>query len=155
MGADPATGALVAAAAPAIIGGKELGGQAPSPGGIGGSSPGGIGGSGGLLGGDLSGILPLLPSLLLNQGSGGVQGALEESGVASTGPREEVGPPESRAGAGEQAGLLGKFFNNLDTTFSSPSKQLGLGLLGNINPALGGAGLLASGLFGKKLFGGQ
>jgi len=123
----------------ALIGEKQLGGPAPSPG--------GVGGAGGLLGGS--------PGALANLSQFGMSnsGTIEE---AVTPPAsEQVGPPESRAGTGDQPGLLGKFFNNLDQTFSSPSKQLGLGLLGNVDPKLGIAGLLASGLFGNKLFGGK
>ena len=49
-----------------------------------------------------------------------------------------------------------QFFGNLDSNLQSPSKQLGLGLLGQLNPNLPYAGLLAMGLLGKnKIFGGQ
>lgn len=45
-------------------------------------------------------------------------------------------------------GGMDGFFNNLDSTLNSPSKALGLGLLGRINPALGVGGLLFSGFGG-------
>ena len=44
-------------------------------------------------------------------------------------------------------------FGNLDSNLQSPSKQLGLGLLGQINPNLPYAGLLAMGLLGPNKFG--
>ena len=142
-------GIAVASFVASEAGKKGTGEPAPNPGNIGGASP-------GLLGGDPN---TRAISNLAAQGNFG-QGTLEEaitppaSGQIGP-PSPEVGPPESRAGTGDEQGLLSKFFGNLDTTFSSPSGQIGLGLLGQVNPALGGAGLLASGLFGNKLFGGK
>lgn len=47
-------------------------------------------------------------------------------------------------------GRLGQFADNIDHTFQSPSKQLGLGLLGQIHPGLALGGLLGAGIFGGR-----
>jgi hypothetical protein len=52
-----------------------------------------------------------------------------------------------------QTNPFGQFFGNLDGNLQSPSKQLGLGLLGQVNPYLPYAGLLAMGLLGPNKFG--
>ena len=68
--------------------------------------------------------------------------------------QEQMGPPEELAGSAGPQGAFGKFFGNMDQNLQSPSKVIGMGLLGQMNPALGYGGLLASGLFGEnKLFG--
>ena len=58
-------------------------------------------------------------------------------------------PPVDTTGDEEEGGF-DKFFSNLDSTLNSPSKALGLGLLGRINPALGVGGLLMSGFGGPQ-----
>lgn len=55
------------------------------------------------------------------------------------------GTPPAPPSFGDRAG---GFFGNLDNTLNSPSKILGLGLLGRINPGLSLLGLLGGGLFG-------
>ena len=63
-------------------------------------------------------------------------------------------PPITEDKGGFLSGLkqLGSGF---DDTLSSPSRQLGIGLLGRLDPRLGLTGLLASGLFDSGLFGGK
>lgn len=64
----------------------------------------------------------------------------------------QMGPPVELAGPENQGGF-GGFFGNLDQNLQSPSKVIGMGLLNQIDPRLGAAGLLAGGLFGQnKLF---
>jgi hypothetical protein len=43
-----------------------------------------------------------------------------------------------------------EFFGSIDKTLNSPSKVIGLGLLGQLHPALFYAGLLTTGLLGGK-----
>lgn len=52
----------------------------------------------------------------------------------------------------EQLGPFGKFFGNLDQNLQSPSKIIGMGLLGRIHPALGYGSLVAGGLLGPNKF---
>ena len=73
---------------------------------------------------------------------------------------DAVGPPITAMGPGapgtrttdEQPPVnpFSGFFGNLDDTLGSPAKVLGMGLLGQIDPRLGAAGLLAGGLLGKN-----
>lgn len=64
----------------------------------------------------------------------------------------QMGPPmPQRQGIGAAlGGKIGQFTDNLDQTFQSPSKQLGLGLLGQLHPGLALGGLLAGGIFGGR-----
>lgn len=45
----------------------------------------------------------------------------------------------------QKQGGIGQFFGNIDSTLQSPAKTLGIGALGQIDPRLAMAGLLASG----------
>lgn len=54
-------------------------------------------------------------------------------------------PPGTQGIQPEEPSGFGKFFGNIDSTLSSPSKTLGIGALGQIDPRLAMAGLLASG----------
>jgi len=65
-------------------------------------------------------------------------------------PGGPSGPPQDETPQSGFGDKLGGFFGNIDNTLQSPSKTIGLGLLGNIDPRLGYAGLLASGFFGGK-----
>ena len=65
-------------------------------------------------------------------------------------PGGPSGPPQTETPQSGFGDKLGGFFGNIDNTLQSPSKTIGLGLLGNIDPRLGYAGLLASGFFGGK-----
>lgn len=62
--------------------------------------------------------------------------------------------PVSDLASGSQAGNSntkgGGFFDNLDKTLSSPSKTLGIGLLGQLDPRLALAGLIASGFMNGR-----
>ena len=94
------------------------------------------------------GLLSLLQSL--NQGP---EAPISEA-VESL-PTEQFGPPDElfESGPDKKAGIKGflsQFGKGIDETLSSPSKQLGIGLLGQIDPRLSLAGLLAGGLFGGK-----
>lgn len=68
----------------------------------------------------------------------------------------QMGPPQmpQMGGMGGLMGKIGggieKFTGNLDKNFASPSKQLGLGLLGQMHPGLALGGLLAGGIFGSR-----
>lgn len=70
---------------------------------------------------------------------------------APTPPEVEKEPlisgPEKKEGI---KGFLSQFGKGIDSTLNSPSKQLGIGLLGQIDPRLGLAGLAAGGLFGGR-----
>ena len=124
--ADPATMAALASLGGQLIGGKQIGAPAPAP---------------QLGGGPLLGRNPLevmqqqTPPDLLTPPS--MAGMLGEAPPADTTSDEQVGG-------------FDKFFNNLDSTLNSPSKALGLGLLGRVNPALGVGGLLMSGFGGPQ-----
>ena len=65
-------------------------------------------------------------------------------------PGGPSGPPQTETPQSGFGDKLGGFFGNIDNTLQSPSKTIGLGLLGNIDPRLGYAGLLASGFFGGQ-----
>jgi hypothetical protein len=70
--------------------------------------------------------------------------SLSISEVAQQG---NFGTPTAPPGIGDR---VGGFFGNLDNTLNSPSKILGLGLLGRLDPSLSILGLLGGGLFGKN-----
>jgi len=72
----------------------------------------------------------------------------------AAGPNPEpVGPPDE-LGKKPIWGRLGGIFGNLDSNLASPSKQLGIGLLGELSPYGALAGLAAAGLLGpNKVFG--
>lgn len=157
---DPATMALLGSLGSSVIGSKQLGAPAPVFG-MG-------GGGGGLLGGPSLGLDsgPDLLSLLsqtANEPQGGVTEALAQQpapqGVPPSngnplGITQEFENPVDEGLLGQLGGgssfgdKVGGFFGNIDQTFQSPSKMIGLGLLSQQNPNLGIAGLLASGLFG-------
>jgi hypothetical protein len=141
------TGAEIAAigstVAPSVIGEKQLGGVAPSPGGIGGGM----------------GLLDLLPGdagalSQLAQASNFGQQPLDD---AITTPASEQGKSMSDIAAEGNFGEgiqeqenpflkgLGGVFSNIDSTLQSPARMLGIGLLGKLNPALGIGGLIAGG----------
>lgn len=69
-----------------------------------------------------------------NFGQGGMIGGLPPS------PPQETPEPSG----------FGKFFGNLDKTLSSPSKTLLIGGLGQVDPKLALAGLLASGFMRQQ-----
>ena len=67
---------------------------------------------------------------------------------------EAITPPASEE-AGEPdkttfSQRVEQFAGNLDNTLNSPAKMLGIGLLGQVDPRLVWAGLLAAGLFDKE-----
>ena len=152
--------------ASSIFGTKQLGGVAPTPDfGGGGQLDTSIGPEGEAQSPELAALLQQLFS------AGGEQTGVVGEAVGALPPpidtpsvqandvpdffREGSTPQETPSflsGLGEKAG---GFFGNLDENLQSPSKVIGMGLLGQIDPRLGYGGLLASGLFGKnKLFGG-
>ena len=151
------TGAEAAAAASmaqGLAGEKQLGGMAPAHVG------GGYGGA--PLGGGL-GQTPPMPNPPPSLESLGSPLASQQNEVMNpaqvgqmgppAGGQGVMGPPEELAGPANQGGF-GGFFGNLDQNLQSPSKVIGMGLLNQIDPALGAGGLLAGGLFGKnKVFG--
>lgn len=91
-----------------------------------------IGGNADILarGGDLSG------------GFGNMMGQQQQMGPEPMRPPEEL--------ANEQTSPFSEFFGNLDQNLQSPSKVLGMGLLGQIDPRLGYGALAAMGLLGGK-----
>ena len=146
--ADPATMAALAAILPSIIGGKQLGGQAPAP---------NLGQ--GLLGQQMSPEELMKLLTMTEQGNnfggiGAVQNQVPELFKPKGPPFETKGPPESLKTGPEKKegikGFLSQFGKGIDSTLSSPSQQLGIGLLGQIDPRLSLAGLLAGGLFGGR-----
>ena len=126
---------IAAAVAKQAIGGKQLGGMAPAP----------------SLGGGSSDFAQQLSQLAQqnNFGHGGMIGGLPQAmqnlpqgDGAKVNEKKTVEAPE-------QSGF-GKFFGNIDSTLSSPSKTLGIGALGQIDPKLALAGLLASGFWNQQ-----
>ena len=61
-------------------------------------------------------------------------------------PESSFALPDALKKAGD---FGGEFLSNVNNTLESPAKLTGLGLLGDINPRLVYAGLLAAGLFDK------
>lgn len=158
---DPATMAILSSVLPGLMGGKQMGGTSPA------FNPVPMGPitqdtqRDDFLKQLMTPKLPMVPALL--------SGALAQTGVSDSQPaagpnpggdgvgppspspsHEAFGPPDPSP-RGKIFGSLGSIFNNLDNTFQSPSKTLGIGLLSEINPYLGMAGLLGSGLWGDKL----
>lgn len=164
---DPATTAIMSSLGQSIIGGKQLGGIAPS-----------FGGGGGLL--SMEALKRLTPDMTTNM-PGLFQGlATDSDPVGTTAESSPVPMPDPQAGPvtskpsvfntdaqnaslveGDKGifeqfgGLLGKFDKGLEKGLSSPSQLLGLGLLGRINPdapiaGLAAMGLLNSGLLSKR-----
>lgn len=81
----------------------------------------------------------------------GSEGSIEDL-IGS--PKEQGQELASQVRADDKPTGLGAFFGNLDQNLQSPSKQIGLGLLSQIDPRLAQAGLLAGGFFGEnKVFG--
>lgn len=71
-------------------------------------------------------------------------------------PKEQGQELASQVRAEDKPSGFGAFFGNLDKNLQSPSKQIGLALLSQIDPRLAQAGLLAGGFFGENnVFGGQ
>ena len=92
--------------------------------------------------------IPLAPPVNDTAGIPSLQGMAQQQGQAVGSPG--MTPPIAGGGFGEK---VGGFFGNLDQNLQSPSKVIGMGLLGQIDPRLAVGGLLAGGLFGKnKLF---
>jgi hypothetical protein len=84
---------------------------------------------------------------VLPQGNGFVgPPTLENDPTQFTPP---VTPGKEAATAGK-SNPFNQFFGNVDQTLQSPSKVLGLGLLGQIDPRLGIAGLIASGFLNGR-----
>ena len=141
-----------------LFGEKQLGAPAAAP---------QFGGQGGGLLGQQSGPEGLM-RILANAGQNPFMGGIEalqgqnpelfaKPQVATPVPtkNEQFGPPDElfESGPDKKAGIKGflsQFGKGIDETLSSPSKQLGIGLLGQIDPRLSLAGLLAGGLFGGK-----
>ena len=143
--------ALALALASQAIGSKQLGSPAPAP-----NVPGveGLVGQAGGLGNIQDELLkpPDLLSLLLNLNQ---EPEAPISEAVESLPTEQFGPPDElfESGPDKKAGIKGflsQFGKGIDETLSSRSKQLGIGLLGAIDPRLSLAGLLAGGLFGGK-----
>lgn len=130
---DPATAAAMASVMQRLIGGKQIGAPAPAP---------MLGGTHGV-GGNADAIAQLAMQNNFGQGGmiGGLPGAMQNLPEGGS----EVPPKETQEPSG-----LGKFFGNLDSTLSSPSKTLGIGALGQIDPRLALAGLLASGFWNQQ-----
>lgn len=145
----PGEAEAAAAILKTLFGDKQLGQVAPS------FQPGMTSqtGVGGTLQSELlkpQGLLSLLQNL--NQGPESPVTEALESVPTQTPP---VGPPDElfESGPDKKAGIKGflsQFGKGIDETLSSPSKQLGIGLLGQIDPRLSLAGLLAGGLFGGR-----
>ncbi len=137
MALDPATMAALMQLGGSLIGGKELGAAAPA------FQPGQTGGL-------LDGFQQNIESL-----PGGPSPDFDvNSVIGSLRPQEatQAPAPPVEQSQGDQ-GLLGSFFGGIDQTLQSPSKTIGLGLLGRVSPGLGIAGLGAagiSGLLGRK-----
>ena len=138
-----------------LLGQKQLGAPAPA------FQPGEMLGQAGGLGNiqdellKPQGLLSLLQSL--NQGpEAPISEAVESLPAEQAGPPSpQFGPPDElfESGPDKKAGIKGflsQFGKGIDETLSSRSKQLGIGLLGQIDPRLSLAGLLAGGLFGGR-----
>lgn len=127
-----------------LIGEKQLGGMAPPP--MMGRSN-GVGGN--------ADILAQLAQQN-NFGQGGMIGGLpqamqnlpETAGTPKINSKDKA--PSSVIEENPEQSGFGKFFGNLDSTLSSPSKTLGIGALGQINPYVGLAALLASGFMNQQ-----
>ena len=65
-------------------------------------------------------------------------------------PLKKPPKPGDKTMPEEPPGFFNQFFDTLDTNLHSPSKVLGLGLLSQLDPRLGGLGLLAGGFLGRK-----
>jgi len=130
-----------------VIGGKQLGAAAPP------FQP-GAGGLGNLLGsgGALESLNqpPITNQLQSLIASAPASEAAPAATVGPPGNPAAVGPPESRAGGQEQPGFLNRFFGATDETLQSPSKVIGLGLLNQLAPGAGLAGIALSGLLGAR-----
>ena len=133
---DPMTLLGLLSAGQSLLGQKQLGGIAPPVN----------------LGGPMSGM-----SMLASQNNFGKDPIQEGKSVAEaaapmpSGLLGENNPALKALNAtNQQPSGLGGFFGNLDDTLGSQSKVLGLGLLGQLDPRLGLAGLLAGGLLGKN-----
>ena len=163
---DPMTMMALASLASSAIGGKQLGQAAPA---WSAQPSGGLLGPSGLQAGQqgskLQDVIPpesQFPSLgvlkqLQSAGFGGAateapnwfkQGSVPDTSV----PSGEMGPTswQDDPNVAKKQNPFSGFFGNFDQNIQSPGKQLGLGLLGSIDPRLGYAGLLGMGLFGKN-----
>jgi hypothetical protein len=153
MGFDPATMEAVASTVQAAKGTDSVQGITPPPFL---TSPGQFGGPMGAIN-QLGGLNGPMSGLGLLARANNFGNPIEQGKNAA---EDAVGPPITAMGPGapgtrttdEQPPVnpFSGFFGNLDNTLGSPAKLLGLGLLGQIDPRLGAAGLLAGGLLGKN-----
>ena len=144
-------GAAAVTAAPSVIGSKQLGSPAPPP------TIGQSGGAGGLLGQQIDpDELMRILTRSSEANSTGALAAVQNQNPDLFAKPETGGPPntddlEAKPDKLDRIkGFLGQFGKGIDATLESPSKQLGIGLLGQIDPRLSLAGLVAGGLFGGR-----
>ena len=151
MGFDPATMAAITSMVGSAAGGKQLGGPAPAPG-VQAQPPAGLMGSGGGGFGGLSGGVPNpLEAAITPPASrlfGSPEGFAQGQNNAPTAGAEIDPTLLENLSAQDKPGFLDSLFGSLDNTFNSPSKLLGIGLLNQLKPGLGTAGLGISGLLG-------
>lgn len=133
---------IVGAVAPMLKGETMMGGIAPSfmPGQMG--AP--LGDTAGMLQKGANGSIYDLINAMPQPDSTPVGPTPAEMGP----PAPEMGPPTELMN--EPSSPFSGFFGNLDRNLQSPSKVLGLGLLGQLDQRLPLAGLLGMGLMGKK-----
>lgn len=132
---DPMTAMMMGSFGSQLIGGKQLGAPAPAP-----NFGGGL---------DFSKQLAELAQQN-NFGHGGMIGGLPQAmqNLPESPKVNDKKPSPVVEETPEQSGF-GGFLGNIDSTLSSPSKTLGIGLLGRMHPNLALAGLLASGFMNR------
>lgn len=81
-------------------------------------------------------------------GDSGLRGFRQASNAQIGGIDNLETEPFSKKSEGDTPNPFVGFFDKLDTNLQSPSKQIGLGLLGQQDPRLAVAGLIAMGLLG-------
>ena len=106
------------------------------------------GGGGGLFGGQ-NPLASFLPSPTDTIGSNITQVASKGAGEPRQFGDTTTDEPDAGNEPNKFSQFAGKFGDNLNRTLSSPTKTAGLGLLGDMDPRLVYAGLLAAGLFDK------
>lgn len=137
---DPMTQALMALG-PSLIGSKQLGGIAP---------PFQAGAMGMGQDEDILAKIRRMSQPTPVMGVNNFPFGMSDSAPAAGPNPEPVGPPDE-LGKKPIWGRLGGIFGNLDSNLASPSKQLGIGLLGELGGPYGAlAGLAAAGLLGPN-----
>ena len=134
---DPMTAMMMASIGQKAMGGKQLGGMAPAP----------------MLGGGPGVGVDSISQLARenNFGQGGIIGGLPQA-MQNLPQSADQKVNEKKPVTDETSGQsgFGGFLGNIDSTLSSPSKTLGIGLLGRMHPNLALAGLLASGFWNQQ-----